>query len=103
MRWMTSALSKLCDGLDAVASLAYHFNSVHHVQQGYQSLPHHVMILNHENTYRFLCRHYSPDLSRASFSVVTCNRTVVPNPGSLVTSSVPPMASARSRIPVSPK
>src|SRR5580704_8842873 len=97
------ALSELCNGLDAIRGLAYHFDSVHHIQKGHQALPHHVMVLNHENAYSFLSSHYSPDPSLASFSVVTCKRTVVPDPNALVNSSVPPMASARSRIPVSPK
>src|SRR4029077_11746831 len=93
---------ELGNGFDAIGSFSHYFDSIHYVQQRHQSLAHHVMVFHHENANGFLCGHDSPVLSLASLGVITCRRTVVPIPSSLVTSSVPPIASARSRIPVRP-
>ena len=99
-------LAKLRDGLHAVRGLAHHLQAFHHVQQRHQPLAHHVMIFHHQHANRFLghgCSFCSLHLRRQlSVGTGARSRTVVPAPGSLVTSSVPPIAAARSLIPVSP-
>jgi hypothetical protein len=106
-------LAKLRDGLHAVRGLAHHLQAVHHVQQRHQSLAHHVVVLHNQHANRFLGHGCSFNLwvphpcfvFAARVSLFAAPRAAAPwfpLPGSLVTSSVPPMAAARSRIPVSP-
>ena len=94
-------LAILRDGFHTVGGLAHHLDPVHHVEQRHQSLAHHVMVFHYQYANRFSFHLSSASLG-ASLGAGACKRTDVPSPGSLVTSSVPPIAAARSRIPVNP-
>ena len=98
-------LAELRDGLHAVGGLADDLKTVDHVEQRHKALAHDVMIFHDQYADR--------SLGSALLMLLSCSlcvhagrarrsRTVVPAPGSLVTSSVPPMAAARSRMPVRP-
>ncbi len=94
-------LAELCNRFDTIRGLADDLDPIGDIQQRHQSLPHNVVILDHHHSNRFLSHAYSASLG-PSRGCAACNRTEVPVPGSLVTSSVPPIVAARSRIPVKP-
>ena len=96
-------LAELRDRLHAIRRLAHHVEAFGHPQQGHQSLADNVVVFDNQYT-NWLRRHYFNLVSsRASPRAGARNRIVVPSPGALATSSVPPMAAARSFIPVNPK
>ena len=91
-------LANLRNRLHSVGGFTHDFNAFHHVKQRHQTLAHHVMIFDDQDANRFLCH----SDSFMAFESDVRSRTVVPEPGALVTSRVPPMVAARSRIPVRP-
>src|SRR5665213_3114958 len=86
--------------LNAIRGLSDHLDVVRQIQQGSQSLTHDGVIVNDQHADCIL-PHLPPP--RCRYRAGAHNRITVPAPGELSMVSVPPIAAARSFIPVKPK
>src|ERR1039457_6326454 len=101
-RDIRQVLAELRDGLRTVSSFAHNLKAVYYVEQCNQPLAHNMVVLDNQHANRFLRHWVSPNCTFVSRAALTRSLTVVPAAASLTTSSVPPIVSARSLIPVKP-